>query len=380
MANADSAANSVTDHRGQMLLVAISLGILATAFGFATDLFLILFLAILFAVFLSHSSRLLARSLKFNYLVCLAIITVALVAVLTGGVIAFGVQLEQQISKARQHLDEGTSKLKQVAQEYSTVDSILRSTPFLREIVEEGNSSGEQDAKEKDDQQSSSNQLEIAQTGALRSTAKKGAMAIAGVFKSTFGLLVNSLLIFFVGLFLAISPRQYRDGCVKLVAPRKRQRIREVLDLMGNTLWDWLVGRLGTMLITGTGAGLLLAILGVPMAATLGVMTALLSFVPNIGSFISLLLAVLFALPQGGTIVLAVAIGYIVLQLIESYVVTPLIQQRQAELPPALLISFQAILGVLFGFLGTAVASPLLAVVKVGVEELYVKDYLETTN
>lgn len=116
------------------------------------------------------------------------------------------------------------------------------------------------------------------------------------------------------------------------------------------------------------------------MAATLGVMTALLSFVPNIGSFISLLLAVLFALPQGGTIVLAAAIGYILLQLIESYVVTPLIQQRQAELPPALLISFQAILGVLFGFLGTAVASPLLAVVKVGVEELYVKDYLETTN
>jgi predicted PurR-regulated permease PerM len=68
------------------------------------------------------------------------------------------------------------------------------------------------------------------------------------------------------------------------------------------------------------------------------------------------------------------------LQLIESYVVTPLIQQRQVSLPPALLIAFQVVMGVLFGFLGAAVASPLLAAAKIGIEESYVKDILESES
>lgn len=75
-----------------------------------------------------------------------------------------------------------------------------------------------------------------------------------------------------------------------------------------------------------------------------------------------------------------VVVGYIALQLIESYVITPVIQQKQAALPPALLLSVQALMGVVFGFLGTAVASPLLAVAKVGIEEAYIKDFLESSE
>ena len=69
--------------------------------------------------------------------------------------------------------------------------------------------------------------------------------------------------------------------------------------------------------------------------------------------------------------------AFIGLQLVESCLITPLIQEQQVSLPPALLMSFQAIMGVLFGFLGAMVASPLLAASKVIVQELYVKDYLE---
>ena len=134
---------------------------------------------------------------------------------------------------------------------------------------------------------------------------------------------------------------------------------------------------MATMAITGAGAWLLLMVLGVPLAMTLGVATAMLTFIPNIGAFVSLLLAILFALPQGGETVAFVVVGYILLQIVESYIITPLIQEKQVAVLPALLISFQAIMGVLFGFLGAAVASPLLAATKVVVEEAYIKDVLE---
>jgi predicted PurR-regulated permease PerM len=130
------------------------------------------------------------------------------------------------------------------------------------------------------------------------------------------------------------------------------------------------------MLVTGIGAYLLLAVIGVPMAATLGILTGLLTFIPNIGAAIALMLAILFALPQGLAAAGMVLGAYLALQLMESYLVTPLIQQHQVSLPPALLIAFQALMGVLFGFIGAAVASPLLAASKRTIEMLYIEDYL----
>jgi len=131
-----------------------------------------------------------------------------------------------------------------------------------------------------------------------------------------------------------------------------------------------------SMLITGLGATIILWFAGVPMAVFLGLVTGLLTFVPNIGSVIALALAVPFSLPQGGGTVMTVVVGYMVLWVVESYITTPLIQQHQVSLPPAMLISFQAVVRVLFVFLGAAVASPLLAAVKTGVSEADVKDVM----
>ncbi len=131
-----------------------------------------------------------------------------------------------------------------------------------------------------------------------------------------------------------------------------------------------------SMLITGAGTSIALLVLGVPMALTMGVITGLLTFIPNIGGIIALLLAMLLALSQGPMTVLYVIILYGVLQLVESNVVTPLIQQHQTSIPPALLLSFQIIMGAITGFLGLLVSTPLLAAGMVLVREAWVRDTL----
>lgn len=87
--------------------------------------------------------------------------------------------------------------------------------------------------------------------------------------------------------------------------------------------------------------------------------------------------AVLLAIPDGLTVTLLVVGVYLAVQTIESYVITPLIQQEKVSLPPALIISAQLLLGVLFGLIGLALATPIAAVLMTLTREVYVKDYLD---
>ena len=69
-------------------------------------------------------------------------------------------------------------------------------------------------------------------------------------------------------------------------------------------------------------------VIGVPMAITVGVITELLTFVPNIGGITALFIAILLAIPQGFEMLVWVVGLYAALQLIESNVITLLLQHR----------------------------------------------------
>lgn len=392
-ADADMVKNLQTDssqtlaHTITTLIVVV---VLASALVIAWEIILALFLAVLFGVFLNHTSRQLSEWTPLPYKASLASLMLFLVCAFLGTTAFFFVQINQEIEEARQQIDEGIERVQNWAEEYTSISSVIRSTPILAQMLsaqkqnENQNKEAKQEAASTEKEQSSSNQASKtaennSQTSfqSLTQPAQQAMSFVGSMFKSTFGVVVNVVLILFVGLFLAVSPQTYRDGVVILFPPERRDRIQGLMNQLSDTLWHWLLGRFGSMVITGLGAWLVLALIGVPMAGTLGLISGLLTFIPNIGSLIAFCLAILIALPKGPTTAALVVPAFIGLQLVESYLITPLIQEQQVSLPPALLIAFQAIMGVLFGFLGAMVASPLLAASKVIVQELYVKDYLE---
>ena len=85
----------------------------------------------------------------------------------------------------------------------------------------------------------------------------------------------------------------------------------------------------------------------------------------------------LLGLVHSPTMVLYVAILYVVVQLVEGYLLTPLIQQETVALPPALTIASLVLFGALFGPLGLMLGTPLAAVGLVLVRMAYVEDVLE---
>lgn len=202
--------------------------------------------------------------------------------------------------------------------------------------------------------------------------------SIGGAFYSTLGFLADILIVVVTALFLASSPTLYTHGLTKLFPVHKRTRILEVLDKCYTTLRKWLVAMLLAMALIGVSTAIGYSLLGLPLAFALAFIAFLFAFVPNIGPLLAGVPAVLIGLMEGGQMALYVVLVYGGIQLIESYIITPIIFKRSVDLPPALLLFFQVLLGLLLGGLGLLLAAPILAVLMVLVQELYVKDVLET--
>ena len=199
---------------------------------------------------------------------------------------------------------------------------------------------------------------------------------VSDFFSSTLGALGNAAFILFVGLFLAIDPGMYVRGLLQLVPARRQARTRQVLAETAKALQGWLIAKLIAMAVIGvlTSAGLYA--LGVDLALILGVIAALLSFVPNVGPIIAVIPAALVALVTGPALALYVLLLYAAIQALESYGLTPFLQQRMLSMPPALLLTMQVLLGVLAGILGVIFATPLTAAAMVMIRMWYVEDLL----
>jgi predicted PurR-regulated permease PerM len=199
----------------------------------------------------------------------------------------------------------------------------------------------------------------------------------AGLFFSgLLGALGNVLIITFVGIYFAAQPYTYIDGIVTLVPKRKRARAREVLDEIGTTLSKWLFGKACSMLVVGAASALGLWLLGVPLALILGIIAGLLDFIPYLGPLMAGVPAVLMALSISPTLALYTIGLFAAIQLAEGYLLQPLVEQKTVNLPPALTITLQVMLGTIFGLAGAALATPMTAVLAVLVSMLYVQDVL----
>ena len=152
-----------------------------------------------------------------------------------------------------------------------------------------------------------------------------------------------------------------------------RSRADDVFNKVGDHLKKWLKGKLFAMLVVFVLTAIGLVIIGVPMWLVLALIAGILNFIPNFGPLIAMVPAVLVALLQSPATALWVAILYVLVQVAESNFITPMVQQKLISIPPALIIIAQLFIAPLTGGWGLVLATPLLVIIIVLVQELYVK-------
>lgn len=324
--------------RSMSLIVLFAL--LALVLILAPDVLLVVFAGLLFGVFFGGGGEWLARRIGIGRGWGIGLFMLLIILALAGASLAFAPAVAEQFDQLVEEVPAAIERVRAQLEKYAWGEELLRR----------------------------------AAPGALMSNGGDGTAAAA--VTTTFGALGSLVIMFFVGLYVALDPDTYRLGFISTLAPSMHPGGNDVLRKAISTLKNWLVAQLMAMAVVGSLTWLGLWLIGVPLAPILGLIAALLAFIPNIGPIIAAVPAVLLGFSDSPTTALMVVGLYLGVQTLESYFITPLIQQERVSLPPALIISMQLLIGVLFGVLGLALATPLAALGLTLVREVYVGRYL----
>ena len=183
------------------------------------------------------------------------------------------------------------------------------------------------------------------------------------------GAITSGVMMLVLAIFIAVEPKLYERGVAWMLPMEKRSHFYRIADRMGWTLRRLMFGRIIGMAVEGVGTWLLLWAGGVPMAGLLGILTGLFAFLPNIGSIISGALIILVGF-SGGVNTGLYAFGvYMAVQIVDGYLIVPMVAKRATDLAPALVLAAQILFGALFGIMGLFLADPIVAMAKVYLEE-----------
>ena len=190
---------------------------------------------------------------------------------------------------------------------------------------------------------------------------------------STLAAFGGLLLITFLAVYIGAEPTLYRAGLMHLFPHKARKRADEVLAAMAVSLRKWLVTQLIAMAVIGAVSTVALLVLKVKAAVALGMLAGLFEFIPTIGPILSAVPAVAMGFLDSPEKALTVALVYVAIQFLENHILIPLLMRGGVDIPPALTVVTQALMALVFGFIGLMVAVPLLAAVMVPVKMLYVE-------
>ena len=182
------------------------------------------------------------------------------------------------------------------------------------------------------------------------------------------GVITTGFFILALGLFFAAEPRMYAAGVQWLVPRGARAEVELTLDGIATTLRRLFAGKLLGMAAEGVLTFVALWAGSVPLSALLGIITGVLAFIPNIGSFISGVLMLAMGYSAGSSTGLWAIGTWLMIQAFDGYLLNPMMARRTVNLPPALTLGAQILVSALFGLLGLALADSLVVAVKVALE------------
>lgn len=206
-----------------------------------------------------------------------------------------------------------------------------------------------------------------------------GGQAMVGRAMGILEAIALPLIILFGGLFAVGNPNAHLLSPVLRAVPRERRpAFHRIFELLGVRLLGWIKGTLLAMLIIGALSTLAFYLIGLEYALLLGVWSGLTEFVPIIGPFVGGGTAVVTAFLQDSDKALYTGIAVVVIQQLESNLITPLVMSKVADVHPFVTLFALMLFGTLFGFLGILLSLPIVLVVWTVVQVLWVERAIDT--
>lgn len=192
-----------------------------------------------------------------------------------------------------------------------------------------------------------------------------------GVVEGVLGLagyLFNVLLAPVLAFYLLRDVEMVKEKLIRLVPLPIRDDALHLGREIDRVLNNFVRGYLLVGVIVGALTATALTLLGLEFAVMLGVFAGLMEFIPYFGPFIGAVPAVVLAAMQSKWLALKVVIAFVIIQQLESIVISPKILGTRVGLHPVLVILALLAGGQLYGLVGILLAVPVAAVLRVVAE------------
>ena len=187
-------------------------------------------------------------------------------------------------------------------------------------------------------------------------------MSIIGNIFSGLGTILISLV---VGLYMLFDFNAISKHFLKLVPNKNKYEIEVLLTNIGKEVRKTISGTLLVALMVFICDSIGFAIVGLNAPLLFGMFCGLTDLIPYIGPYIGGAAAVIVGFSQGSITGIAVLIICIVVQLVENYVLQPVIMSKTTQLHPVTIMICIFVFGHYFGILGMVLATPCIALLKV---------------
>ena len=181
-------------------------------------------------------------------------------------------------------------------------------------------------------------------------------------FFSGLGVLLISLV---VGIYMLIDFDHITNHFIKLIPEKYQKDISILIEKIGQEVRKTVNGTILVALMVLVCDTIAFSIIGLESPLLFGVFCGLTDLIPYIGPYIGGSAAVIVGFSQNTKIGLAILIACVIVQLVENYILQPIVMSKAIELHPVTIIIGLLLFGHFFGIIGMIIATPILALLKV---------------
>jgi predicted PurR-regulated permease PerM len=205
-------------------------------------------------------------------------------------------------------------------------------------------------------------ELSVESGGEILGSAARSIMGktLSGVSNAV-TLVIGLAIVPFMLFYILKDGHGSLNGFYSALSPQNKRHARNVVSIIHNVIGAYIRAQLFSAVLVGVSVFIGLFLLGVKFAALLGLIAGLFGLVPIIGPLLGAIPGLLVALATARDDLIWVVILYLVVQFVESNIISPRIQSRAVNIHPALILVILVIASETAGLWGVIIGVPLTA-------------------
>lgn len=193
--------------------------------------------------------------------------------------------------------------------------------------------------------------------------------AISAVFS-----IVDIFISIIVSVYILVERKQILNFVKKLAGALFKERTYKNLDKYFNNsneiFFKFIASQFLDAIVVGTLVTIAMTIMGIKYAPLLGFFIGIFNMIPFIGAIIATVIAAIITLITGGiSQAIWMLIVVIILQQIDANIINPKIVGKSLKISPLLVLFAVTLGGAYFGILGMFLAVPVIAVIRILIED-----------